>query len=284
MSQSIVFGIAPYELIPAPDFAAGQDATGAWTGTQTYSCRKYDFSSKVIQDKIAKGTPITDLYTSLGSEWSFLVVDSFRHEHQPGGITKIFVDFVGVQTGAGGEALPTDYSVSMNATMTDISILKHPRFLGELDSPSQRGISGIVNGTAVRQAWSNESEIIISSVTNLAESIANLSTVEQLWWYDYIITKGQTTYEASSVEWTITGTTRGGISDEDMSNFSYINSPPDTAFMRPPVFTGRNWRFVGASQSRTRGDEKSAKTWSKTWLLSPPGEEWETKIYTPYTP
>jgi hypothetical protein len=194
------------------------------------------------------------------------------------------IDFVGVASGLGGEDPVVDYSVSMNASMTEAQTVKHPRFLGEVESQSQiNAIVALVNGTGVRSGWASETSIEVKGAgISTSETIGTIDTENALYWHDLIVTKGQTTYDAPTIEWTITGTTRGGISTEDMSNFSYINTPPNTEFMRPPTFTGRNWRFVGASQNRARGAENTAKTWSKTWILSPPGETWNVKLYTPY--
>jgi hypothetical protein len=71
----------------------------------------------------------------------------------------------------------------------------------------------------------------------------------------------------------------GGISDEDLSNLGYIDTPDGN----PPSFDDRNWLLSSASENKTRGDGKTVRTWTKTWMLSPQGETWDADIYTKLT-
>jgi len=275
MSNSIVYGLAPYDIVPCPDFEAGADSLGAWTGSQTFTCRKFDFSAPQVQQRLQPGTRITSLYTALGPEWDFLIVDNYRHEHQPGGMTKIFVNFIGTQNSGGYTQIDRDVSVSLNGTMMERSLLKHPKFVA-LTNAYQKPLSALLNGTGVRSAWSTDDPITVVSTNPFAqEEIGAISGDAALKFYKEMITNGNLTYEASSLEWTVSKSNSGGITDEDLSALSYIDTPE----MSPPVISGRNWRLVSANQNKARSAEGTVKTWSKTWLMSPPGEEWDEFFY-----
>jgi hypothetical protein len=277
MSQSNIYGFAPNEIKPGPDFAAGSDSAGKWTGSQTFTCRKFDFSSSVIQGKLKKGTPITDLYPQLSSEWSFLYVTAFRHEHQPGGITKIFVDLEGSSEDSPepDSAESTDM-YSMSATLTERDILKHPYF-SDLSQYEIDAITSLLRGTGRRKNYDDPASIVVVEIQPYYEHSA-LTSAKALKLYDLLINKGQTTYPAPSIEWTVQKTDKIGIPDADLDGLGYIAAAPEG---NPPVVTGRNWMFTAATQSRAKESVKSVKTWTKTYTLSPPGELWDEMFNQP---
>jgi hypothetical protein len=275
--QSIVFGLTPNELRPGPDFSAGHDETGKWTGSQTFTCRKFDFSGSTIQAKLVRGTSATVIYPELSNEWDFLTVQNARHEHQPGGMTKVFVEYGGIAAESfefGDEK--TEVSYSTNGNLTEKDMLSHPKFLTdasqfEIDAlASLKAGTGRVNPNPARAGTIE----IIDNYTGIASQ--PLMTDIALKWYRLIFKEQRPTYQVSAIEWTKTSNTKEGISGEDLSSLGYIATPDG----HPPSFTKRNWLFNGASENRTKSGAKTVKTWSKTWQLSPQGEEWDTDIYT----
>ena len=273
MSQAIVYGFTPNELKPGPDFAAGSDSSGKWTGSQTFTCRKFDFSGDVIQQLLRRGTKVTTVYPNLGNEWDFLTIADAKHEHQPGGITKIFVTYEGLASESfeyGDDGLELSYG--MAGTLADISIFKNPKLIAELSQNEILAIKGLLDGTARRRSMG--SMAIVSNYDG--RLIEDLTTAEALEWYDLIIVQGYTTYQASAVEWTKTSNTREGVTDEDLSSLGYIDTPEGF----PPTFTDRNWRLTSATQNDSKSGSATVKTWSKSWTLSPQGSTWPAKIYT----
>jgi len=277
MSQANVFGIAINQLIPGPDFAAGPSGDGKYTGSQTFTCRKFDFSTIAIQSKLVRGTPAPTIYPSLGAEWNFLYIASARHEHQPGGITKIFVEYEGASSES-PEIQEDDRSLSYSlaGSLTEKSLLSNPAWINALSSGEMEAIAALVNGTGRQSSWASSTSIPV--VDNFSgEIIGTITSTDGLELYNKVIIKGETTYLAPAVEWTETKTNLGLISQEDVDSLGYIATPPGS----PPTFDdGRNWLFSGISQERTFTKADEVKTWSKTYTLSPPGEPWNVKTYT----
>lgn len=280
MSQANVFGILPGQLIPGPDFEAGPDGSGKYTGSQTFTCRKFDFSTVAIQSKIARGTPAPIPYPGLGAEWNFLYVATARHEHQPGGITKIFVQYEGAAT-SGPEIQEDDRSIaySLSGTLTERPLLSHPKWATDLSSGELPALSALVNGTGRRSSWTSSTSIpVIDNYSG--EPIGTITSAAGLELYDRLIVKNDTTYLVPSAEWTETKTNLGLISQEDVNGLGFVAVPPGS----PPTFDdNRNWLFSGLSQEQTFTKEEEVKTWSKTYSLSPPGGPWPD-IYTKPTP
>lgn len=274
MSQANAFGILPGQLIPGPDFEAGPDGSGKYTGSQTFTCRKFDFSTVAIQSKIARGTPAPVPYPNLGAEWNFLYVATARHEHQPGGITKIFVQYEGAAT-SGPEIQEDDRSIaySLNASLTETDMMKHPKYAG-ITFTEKNAIAALLKGSGRQAGWGSDTAIIV--IDNYSgEQIGTINSTEGLDLYHKVITNGQLTYLAPTVEWTQTKTNLGLISAEDLSDLGYVATPAGDY----PVFTGRNWMMSGVSQEQTFTKAEEVKTWAKTWTLSAPGEVWNPFLY-----
>ena len=275
-SQSIVFGLVSNELRPGPDFSAGCDETGKWTGSQTFTCRKFDFSCSAIQSKLVRGTPVTVIYPDLGDEWSFLTVQAARHEHQPGGITKVLVDYGGVAAESfefADEKIEVSYS--LNANLTEKDLMSHPTLIKDASGNEIPAMAALIAGTARIDPFPKTSGAITIIDNNTGLEIETLYTDTAIKWYKLIFEKGIKTYQVSAVEWTKTANTKEGISNEDLSQLGYISQPDGN----PPSFTTRNWLFNGASENRTKSGINTVKTWSKTWQLSPQGEAWDADIY-----
>lgn len=281
MSESYLYGFAPNELKPGPDFSAGLDASGKWSGSQTFTCSKFDFGNASIQSKIQVGNSATTLYPELPAEWEFLYVNSWRHEHQPGGITKVFVEYTGSSEDSPDPRDPEqkEESYSLAGSLTEVDMLGHPYF-SDISLNEREPLVALVRGTGRRDyqnPLADENNIFVIDNTSGMPVGYNISSTKGLKLYDLIINQGKTTYLASQVEWTIQKSSKDGISDQNLQLLGYIAEPEGN----PPVFTDRNWLFTAASQNRTNANPKTTKTWSKTYTLSPPGEEWDPLIYNP---
>ena len=274
MSQSNLYGLAPYELRPGPDFQCSVDSTGKYTGSMSFACRKFDYSSTVIQSKIKRGKTVTSLYEDLGSEWNFLLVEAAKHEHQPGGITKVFIEFEGYPNGQfiWETNSTSEGSYSLNAALTERDIILHPKVQA---LPSLKELSALFYGTGFVKAWGtlDSSIVVVDSNDNTIGTITDADSIE---WYGIIFTKGNRSYQVPTAEWTQSKTNLGGLTAGDLLNHGYIDTPSGN----PPSFAGRNWLYTGVSEVRTRGGGQSTVTWAKTWQASPPGQMYNEKIYT----
>jgi len=277
MSQSTLYGFSPNELKPGPDFSAGVDIGGKWTGSQTFTCRKFDFGNSAIQDKIKVGNSATTVYTELPVEWGFLYISSWRHEHQPGGITKVFVEYSGSSEDSPDPREPQEKeeSYSLAGSLTELDMLGHPNF-ADISLTEREPLVALARGTG-RRDYADPNNIIVTD-NNTGEVVGfSISSEKGLKLYDLIFNQGKTTYLASQIEWTVQKSNTAGISDENLQLLGYIDTPEGN----PPSFPDRNWLFSSATQNRTNANPKSTKTWSKTYTLSPPGEEWDEDLYTP---
>lgn len=276
MSESHLYGFAPNELKPGPDFSAGVDITGKWTGSQTFTCRKFDFGNASIQSKIKVGTSATTVYPELPSEWEFLYISSWRHEHQPGGITKVFVEYGGSSENSPDPRDPEEKeeSYSMSGSLTELDILGHPKF-ANISGTERDAMVALIKGTGRIDYSMTPRTVIDNYTTEIIGRIGLTDKGEKL--YDLYFNQGKTTYLASQIEWTVQKTNEAGISDENLQKLGYIDTPEGN----PPTFPDRNWLFSSASQNRTNANPKTTKTWAKTYTLSPPGENWDPDLYTP---
>jgi hypothetical protein len=277
MSQSTLYGFAPNELKPGPDFTAGVDSNGKWTGSQTFTCRKFDFGNASIQAKIQVGNSVTQVYPELPTEWDFLYISSWRHEHQPGGITKVSVDYSGSSEDSPDPRDPEEKeeSYSMAGSLTENDILGHPYFADISEGVERPAIVALIKGTG-RRDYENPSFILVTD-NYTGELVGQIDSPKGLKLYDLIFNQGKTTYLASQIEWTIQKSSTTGISDENLQLLGYIAEPEGN----PPNFTDRDWLFTAATQNRTNANPKTTKTWSKTYTLSSPGEKWDPDLYNP---
>lgn len=277
MSESYLYGFAPNELKPGPDFTAGVDASGKWTGSQTFTCRKFDFGNSSIQAKIQVGTSATTVYPELPVEWEFLYISSWRHEHQPGGITKVFVEYTGSSEDSPDPRDPEEKeeSYSLAGSLTELDMVGHPYF-ADMSGNEKEPIIALIKGTG-RRDYASETNIIVTDNYTGEQIGFAISSAKGLKLYDLIFNQGKTTYPASQIEWTVQKSNKAGISDENLQLLGYIADPEGN----PPEFTDRNWMFTAATQNRTNANPKTTKTWSKTYTLSPPGEEWDPDLFTP---
>jgi hypothetical protein len=275
-SQVTVYGIPAYGWIPGPDYRAGFDAEGMWSGSQSFYCRKFDFESTPIQTAFRKGVSITTLYPNLTAKWNFLLVDEVDHEHQPNGVTKINVTLKGYSEewdfdGEGDQS----GTFSMNGTLVDRPIIEHPGFLA-LDANSRGLIVDAFKNRAKRKEGEAKGSSSVTVVSMFDKLIEFITTEDEVFWWNFIIDDGNTTWEASSIEWTKSATNMGGIDPAQIEKLGWIDIPPGA----PPVIAPRNWRMTSLTDSQTKAGSETTNDYSITWSMSPPGQVWNAVIYT----
>jgi hypothetical protein len=271
-----IYGIQPYTWIPGPDFKAGFDDKGKWSGTQTFTCRKFDFDSTPIQTAFQKGQSVTVLYPNLSAKWNFLTVDSVSHEHEPGGLTKILVNYTGYSADWEFDKNDDSGTYAYNATLTEVPIMTNPNFLTTVSQEDQDLIRGCLAGR-LEKDLENSSEATYYIKNLLGTRVGTITLAAAIAWFDIIVTQGQETWQVSQVEWTHSATDQGGVDPSYLGKLGWIDPDPDG---EPPVIAGRNWRLTAISDSQTKQGAETTSDYSITWTMSPPGQVWNVKLYT----
>ena len=289
MSLANVFGIAPYTWKPGPDFKATVGADSKWVGSQTFTCRKFDFSSTAIRNAFVKGATAPSIYPELGAEWNFLLVDEVSHEHE-GATTKLYVTYKGYSPewqfdkSADGET----GTYSLSGSLTERPIIEHP-LVKKL--PYYNWLVDAYNGKLTRRYMggspttpTSSTPVIIAKIGS-NEWVYTVDDSEFMWWWNYIIDLNNRTWETSSFEWTKSATNKGGLAQETINKLGWIDPAPEgnpptptNGFENPPIL--RNWRMSGLTEQMSDTNANAPVSFTITWALSPQGTEWPAKIYT----
>jgi hypothetical protein len=271
-----IYGIQPYTWIPGPDFKAGFDDKGKWSGTQTFTCRKFDFDSTPIQTAFQKGQSVTVLYPNLSAKWNFLTVDSVSHEHEPGGLTKILVNYTGYSADWEFDKNDDSGTYAYNATLSEAPIMTHPEYVANVAEVDKFLISGCVDGKYQRD--DKISTVNTYYIKNLlGTEVGTIINADSIKWFKIIVRDKRETWETSQVEWTHSATDQGGVDQIYLDYLGWIDPNPDGD---PPVIAGRNWKLSSISDSQTKQGTETTSEYSITWTMSPPGQEWDATLYT----
>ena len=271
-----IYGIQPYTWIPGPDFKAGFDDKGKWSGTQTFTCRKFDFDSTPIQTAFQKGQSVTALYPNLSAKWNFLTVDSVSHEHEPGGLTKILVNYTGYSADWEFDKNDDSGTYAYNATLSEAPIMTHPEYVANVAEVDKFLISGCVDGKYQRD--DKTSTVNTYYIKNLlGTEVGTIINADSIKWFKIIVRDKRETWETSQVEWTHSATNQGGVDQIYLDYLGWIDPNPDG---EPPVIAGRNWKLSSISDSQTKQGTETTSEYSITWTMSPPGQEWDATLYT----
>ena len=271
-----IYGIQPYTWIPGPDFKAGFDDKGKWSGTQTFTCRKFDFDSTPIQTAFQKGQSVTVLYPNLSAKWNFLTVDSVSHEHEPGGLTKILVNYTGYSAEWEFDKNNDSGTYAYNATLSEAPIMTHPEYVAKVSEVDKFLISGCLDGKYQRD--DKNSTVNTYYIKNLlGTEVGTIIAADAIKWFKIIVRDKRETWETSQVEWTHSATDQGGVDQIYLDYLGWIDPNPDGD---PPVIAGRNWKLSSISDSQTKQGTETTSEYSITWTMSPPGQEWDATLYT----
>jgi len=276
-STSKVYGITPFSWIPSPDFRAGFDDKGFWTGSQTFSCRKFDFDSTPIQTAFQKGKSVTTLYPNLSAKWNFLTVSDVTHEHEAGGITKIYVNYSGYSADWEFDANETADSgtFAFTASEAEAPLTTHPKFM-QLDAAARQLIGEVLRGEMKVDKREARTSSQIYFCDQLDDNGTSINSEDGVKWFERICDRRET-WLTSQLEWTHSATNQGGVPNGTLLKFGWIDPAPDGD---PPGIAGRNWRMTGITDSQTIQGGLTTSEYSITWTMSPPGIEWDEFIYT----
>ena len=273
MSQSKVY-LQANQLIPGPDFRVSRGEDGGYTGSMSFSCRYQDWKSGLVYIFRAN-TPITDLYTELDPYWSFLILTDVEVQEQPGGITRIVVQFAG-STDSGSDDSASGASsgtLQISSVQIEEPIYKNKNFrAGVTFAPPYRFL---VDGVGKIKDWGiplegqaeNIKEII--SIDGQQTSLGFVDTEEEA--YDLVVTQGIKTVSVSRFEISYSENNRGGLPAADYKRLGFFDDENVGDIMPGQLGTrlgSSRWLLTTITESRTtmygNSDDNSAQ-WSKTW-------------------
>ncbi len=278
-----IYNYAPNEIKPAVDFELSRSREGLWTCSQVFTCRYTDYGNVEISDRLKKGTPITDLNFNIPARFSFITLRSQRFQHTPGGITEIHCDFSGAQDDDGYQGPSSDRSVSINyrGIISQAPVIEHPKFLKDTEDnlENRRALVGVYDGKRfVDETQSNKNEdgsyitpFIVETATLSGGGLFTSFTAAHLAWFELIHTRGVRFYDKPMIEYTVTQTNKGGITQEELDNYGRaVDEPPYNPIV-PSWFETANaedppeawWHFSSITEDR---DENSS-VYSRTYTM-----------------
>lgn len=261
-----LFNIPANTLRPGPRLVIVRQSDGLTTATMDFTCRKFDIGKPVMQDKLAQGTPLLDLYQDAGTDFNYLYLLDWTSQDEPGGITTVSCNFSGVDVSTTDFTFEGSIVYTRNNALVDKPIWKHPQVQIDLSNTEIEALQHVVKGTAYK---SSDGAIRLIAGDKILVSNANTGPISE-WWVTIII-EGHETYNAPTSEWSKSATGRGTLQASAFTKFGYIDKPPGN----PAAPAGHDWLYTGATESITAvGD--GANSYSQTWTSG----EWPTKIYT----
>jgi len=252
-----------------PDFSAAKDAKGAWNARNSFTMLRGTWEN-FAHTLFYKGAIITDIYTELGSYWSFLALDEFDVRHQPGGITEVDCTWVGAKEEEG------ELIYTLSGTRVERPITDHPLWKQEM----VRGIDNVEERNIILQAlrgvWEMhpetvpEEEKFVFQNQSMFVDDYEMHRKVPVKWARMIFELGHRTFMAPTLQWTEEKSSKTGWKDRDLNNFALkefdeTNRPPGNPPM--PINGGFEWMRVGMNQTTTSG----VTTQSRTWELSVAG-------------
>jgi len=268
MSLANLYNVPENTLRPGHALVITKDQEGKSNATMTFTCRKYDVGRPIIQSLLEKGTKIDLLYPLIGTEFNFLEVDAWTSRDMKGGYCEVDVTFIGYKEGEDGEASEKNVTYTRNDSLSDESIFNHPKFLLLADDVRE----------GIRAGSTNAARIVLNGALKYVRSwvgddyICFLDDVTDYPWWEYIVIRGNLTYQLPQSEWAKSATKAGSITNAQMEKFGLIDTPPGS----PSVRDGQVWLFTGATESTTLiGDAPNSYT--LTWTSG----VFDELIYTP---
>jgi hypothetical protein len=273
MSQSLVY-LQSNQLIPGPDFRVSRGDDGGYTGSMSFSCRYQDWKSGLVSIFRAN-TPITDLYAELDPYWSFLILTDVEVEEQPGGITRIVVQFGGsTQSGSDDSASGgSSGTFQISSVQIEQPIYKNKNFRnGVTFAPPYRYLVDEIGkirewGRAIEGQDPDIREII--SVDGQQTSLGYVDTQEEA--YSLVVEKGIKTASVSTFEISYSETNRGGIPATDYKKLGFFDDENVADVMPEQLATrlgSERWLLTTIVESRTTmygNNDDNSVTWTKTW-------------------
>lgn len=256
-----IYGFTVQTLAPGPDLYLSRDSEGKSTVQREFTCLKTAVNTAYIQNRIKKGTPITSLCSDIPPDFASLEVDSTASRDEPGGFSKISINFTGYIE-AGEFGFDREINYSLRGSLAERPIIEHPNYIKqirdeEVQESAHKAIVGLYHGRSfVVDMTANDPE-----VRDLATqaAIVTITDATAKKWYKKIHVDGIRTYLAPTYEWTRSTANAGGLSNADISKFGKKDEPPGS----PPTPGGVEgwWQMMDLDDSRSSNASSNSLTW-----------------------
>jgi hypothetical protein len=270
MSQSLVY-LQANQLIPGPDFRVSRGDGGGYAGSMSFSCRYQDWKSGLVSIFRAN-TPITDLYTELDPYWSFLILTDVEVQEQPGGITRIVVQFGGSTESGSDDSASGGSSGTFQISSVQI---EQPIYKNKNFRSRSYFYTYLVDETGKIREWGRAIEgqdpdlREVISVDGQQTSLGYVDTQDEA--YSLIVEKGIKTSSVSTFEISYSETNRGGIPATDYKKLGFFDDENVADVMPEQLATrlgSERWLLTTIVESRTTmygNNDDNSVTWTKTW-------------------
>ena len=261
--SSTIYGFTANELKPSHELSINRSEDGLWTASHMFTCSFTDYSGSVITELLKPGTPITDMDSVVPYIYNFISIESHSVSHKRGGITEVRVQYSGASADDGFDDEGRSEATSWRGVMGKKPIIEHPNYIKEVtaeDADKLVPIAAWYLGEANRED-DGSGHIIYNYKTqdSYGGVISSPNTVK---WIEKIAA-GIRTFDAPMIEWSITSTNGGGITDTDLNEFGRgVPLPPGDPPM-PPRMTDGWWHFSDLSEDKT----DSSSTYVRTYTL-----------------
>jgi hypothetical protein len=266
--STTLFNIPANTLRPGPTLTIIRQADGKTTATMDFTCRKFDIGRTAIQSLLLQGTRLLTLYPQAGTEFDYMLLDSWTSRDEPGGITTVTCEFKGVDLAPGGDfSFDSSIVYSRNNSLKEESIWQNPKLIEELSITDIRAIKAVLSGIGY---LADDGVTVKKNTTD--EVIETLNDPHGIEWYGKIITLGHETYTYPTSEWTKTATGRGKLTSSALTKMGKID---DDVPGNPSLPPDQSWLLTGATENISVVGG-GANSYSLTWTSG----NWDTVIYT----
>lgn len=270
--SATVYGLASGVLKPRNDFRATTDKTGKTTASMTFTIRRGDYS--LIRPNLDKGVQLSTLYPEGDDYFNNMVVDDHEYEENAGGgsgIDLIRINFSGYFELSEPES-EKQKVYELTTSLGETPTIRHPKFRAmAADSPLAANAMIQLYNNRARVVEESGAIVILDIVTG--DELINMTAGLEREWYDCIFVRDNRTFKTPVAEYTETQTDLGGLTDEQVVNMGFKDTPPNNP-ATPPNTT---WMMTGSTETRS---SDSPITWTRTWSTIEDSAD-NTLLYTP---
>ena len=275
-------GITTTEIYPQPGFSATSGSTGSVTGTGVYAVHKDFLSNPVLVARFKKGTPLADLDPDPAKGvYSFLQVNNASVAYSEGDLIFISVNFVGA-TNAASVAESNDLTpeseafveYSLDLDTIELPLHEHPKWVA-LGGAEKAFLGQLMQGIFIYDIANNKLLIPTDDTKQAELQAEDVTFADDAVQFATLIQQGKVTFDSPSVRWN--ATIDGLVAPLQLAALGKIDVPLGTQSPGFPAgLAGRNWKFLGGTQTET--GEVARSTFS--WLLSPTEAGFNAFLYT----
>lgn len=269
--SATVYGLPSGILNPRNDFRSTTDTTGRTTASMSFTIRRGDYS--LVRPSLAKGTPLSTLYSEGDAYFQTMVVDFHEYEENGSGnaMDVIRVNFSGYFELSAPE-LEKQKVYDHVTSLSEIPTIRHPKFL-ILDQAVNSGANGMIRLYNGQARWEETVSGVLIVDNTTGNEIVTITGGDELEWFDCIFRRDNRTYKVPVGEYTETQTDLGGLTDAEVADMGRIDDPPNSPATPPNMV----WMMTGASETRS---SDSPITWTRTWSTIEDTAD-TTLLYTP---